>query len=323
MPEEGITDENTTTIFIGFYTTQITEDELLFLFHSFGDIIGVRKPNDKPFAYMKFKRRNDAERAVAEMNRFVVRGCSLLVDFAATNYAGGVGNPSANKMPDEDPGHELQDSEDRLLGKQSVPGPCLRDESGRESSVGVDKDGLPSQGVNVVSGSIDTKEVPEYDSIGEELPEIIPYDSHSPVAGPKDLSKTATASVVRVNGLSDAVTEVELRDHFQSCGNITHLKVHCGRGSGEVKFARPAEAKLAVEEKSGSVLCESKIQVELGYLTSSYWSIPDQTGFPIMLEDFGSDWHAIADCMESKTHVMVSPNTTFCLKGTPGGTRLS
>ena len=119
MPTRGTTGENTTTIFIGFYTTNITEDELLFMFHSFGDIIGVRKPNDKPFAYIKFRHRDDAERAVAEMNRFVVRGCSLLVDFAATNYAGGVGNSSANEMPHD---HKLQDSEDQLLGEQSVPG---------------------------------------------------------------------------------------------------------------------------------------------------------------------------------------------------------
>ncbi|KAG4425045.1 hypothetical protein IFR04_001815 [Cadophora malorum] len=302
MPTRGTTGENTTTIFIGFYTTNITEDELLFMFHSFGDIIGVRKPNDKPFAYIKFRHRDDAERAVAEMNRFVVRGCSLLVDFAATNYAGGVGNPSANEMPHD---HMLQDSEDQLPGEQSVPGSSLQDEPGREFSIGENENGLPSQDINAVVGLIDTEGVPEYDLTGERLPANSPNVSRSPVAGPRTLSETATASVVRVNGLSDTVTEVELQGHFQSCGNITYLKVYSGRGSGEVKFARPTDAKLAVEEKNGSVLRGSKIQVALGYLTSSYWSISEQRNFPMILEQLGSDWYAIADCMESKTHVMV------------------
>jgi hypothetical protein len=39
--------------------------------------------------------------------------------------------------------------------------------------------------------------------------------------------------------------------------------------------------------------------------TSSYWSVPEQTDFPQLLEHFGTDWHGIAKWMASKTHVMV------------------
>jgi hypothetical protein len=39
--------------------------------------------------------------------------------------------------------------------------------------------------------------------------------------------------------------------------------------------------------------------------TSSYWSVPEQTDFPALLKCFGTDWHAIANFMTSKTHVMV------------------
>jgi hypothetical protein len=39
--------------------------------------------------------------------------------------------------------------------------------------------------------------------------------------------------------------------------------------------------------------------------TSSYWSVPEQTDFPALLRHFGTDWHAIAKHMGSKTHIMV------------------
>jgi hypothetical protein len=39
--------------------------------------------------------------------------------------------------------------------------------------------------------------------------------------------------------------------------------------------------------------------------TSSYWSVPEQTDFPALLRHFGTDWHGIAKCMTSKTHIMV------------------
>lgn len=39
--------------------------------------------------------------------------------------------------------------------------------------------------------------------------------------------------------------------------------------------------------------------------TSSYWSVPEQNDFPMLLEHFGTDWHGIAKWMASKTHIMV------------------
>lgn len=40
--------------------------------------------------------------------------------------------------------------------------------------------------------------------------------------------------------------------------------------------------------------------------TSSYWSVPEQTDFLNLVQHFGTDWHAIANHMKSKTHTMVS-----------------
>ena len=39
--------------------------------------------------------------------------------------------------------------------------------------------------------------------------------------------------------------------------------------------------------------------------TSSYWSVPEQTDFQNLVQHFGTDFHAIADHMKSKTHTMV------------------
>ena len=43
--------------------------------------------------------------------------------------------------------------------------------------------------------------------------------------------------------------------------------------------------------------------------TSSYWSVPESSDFPKLLDHFGSDWQAIASHMTSKTSVMVSAGT--------------
>ena len=45
--------------------------------------------------------------------------------------------------------------------------------------------------------------------------------------------------------------------------------------------------------------------------TSSYWSVPEQTDFQNLVQHFGTDWHAIANHMKSKTHTMVSNYMSF------------
>lgn len=45
--------------------------------------------------------------------------------------------------------------------------------------------------------------------------------------------------------------------------------------------------------------------------TSSYWSVPEQTDFQNLVQHFGTDWHAIANHMKSKTHTMVSNWMSF------------
>lgn len=40
--------------------------------------------------------------------------------------------------------------------------------------------------------------------------------------------------------------------------------------------------------------------------TSSYWSVPERQDFQNLVNHFGTDWHAIANHMKSKTHTMVN-----------------
>lgn len=86
MPSKGITSENTTTIRIIFYTAPLTGHDLLTLFRPYGQILGVRVPDKARFAYMKFVHREDAERAIKEMDKYLVNGHSLDVDFATTSW---------------------------------------------------------------------------------------------------------------------------------------------------------------------------------------------------------------------------------------------
>ena len=39
---------------------------------------------------------------------------------------------------------------------------------------------------------------------------------------------------------------------------------------------------------------------------SSYWSVPESRDFQLLLGHYGTDWHAIANAMKTKTHTMVS-----------------
>lgn len=47
--------------------------------------------------------------------------------------------------------------------------------------------------------------------------------------------------------------------------------------------------------------------------TSSYWSVPEQNDFPMLIEYYGTDWHGIAKWMASKTHIMVCTATFITL----------
>lgn len=61
----------------------------------------------------------------------------------------------------------------------------------------------------------------------------------------------------------------------------------------------PASTRAAISPKP------SRSQTRSAAQTSSYWSVPETTIFPQLLDSFGTDWHAIAAYMTSKTHVMV------------------
>ncbi|KAG4444165.1 hypothetical protein IFR05_000394 [Cadophora sp. M221] len=86
MPSKDITSENTSTIQIIFYAAPLIRHDLLTIFQPFGQILGVRIPYKERFAYMKFLRREDAQRAITEMDKYLFNGHSLDVDFATTSW---------------------------------------------------------------------------------------------------------------------------------------------------------------------------------------------------------------------------------------------
>lgn len=70
---------------------------------------------------------------------------------------------------------------------------------------------------------------------------------------------------VFVGNLDSKVTESELRQHFEDCGEITSVNIpQFKKGCGFIKFSKPEEAKRAIETKKTTRLGESKIRLDLG-----------------------------------------------------------
>ena len=109
----------------------------------------------------------------------------------------------------------------------------------------------------------------------------------------------------------------ELED--ESSDNYLHNRDNSQLPDGEADFENGSDAR---SETAGAihsdVLEDDKIELNLSspppaldqeerqsIRKSSYWSVPDQTSFPKLLSQYGTDWHAIAKHMTTKTHIMV------------------
>ncbi|KAK0102755.1 hypothetical protein ONS95_006352 [Cadophora gregata] len=147
-----------------------------------------------------------------------------------------------------------------------------------------------------ISALTDSQDDSEYDSTDGESNALPSKHSDNP---------DSTVQVIRVDGIFDAASAIDLQTHFQPCGTITVVNVYSPEGYGIVKFAQPADALRAIEDKDGSILSGSVIRVKPGQLTSTHWSVSERADFPSLLARFGSDWHGIAKYMVSKTHIMV------------------
>lgn len=62
------------TVFVGDIGPDVKEYHLEDAFSSFGPVLSARIINDKPYGFVKFSQREHADRAIATMNGYILRG---------------------------------------------------------------------------------------------------------------------------------------------------------------------------------------------------------------------------------------------------------
>ncbi|RKP36038.1 hypothetical protein BJ085DRAFT_6202, partial [Dimargaris cristalligena] len=86
------------------------------------------------------------------------------------------------------------------------------------------------------------------------------YQAQGMPNGAMDPSNTT----VFVGGLVQPVTENDLRQHFQSFGVITHIKIPQGKGCAFVQFQQHPQAEMAIAQLNGTQLASSTIRLSWG-----------------------------------------------------------
>jgi len=71
-------------------------------------------------------------------------------------------------------------------------------------------------------------------------------------------------TTVFVGGLSGYVTEDELRSFFQGFGEITYVKIPPGKGCGFVQFVQRHAAEMAINQKQGYPIGNSRVRLSWG-----------------------------------------------------------
>ena len=122
--------------------------------------------------------------------------------------------------------------------------------------------------------------------------------SRRPVSNASNLAKTETEAMSAA--LARAIEE---ESHE---GNIPSSCARSGRArarEGNMSYLESADAE------SGAAVSAGRQPVEAAYGSlqpTSYWSVPEQRDFPILLGHFGRDFEGISNYMKTKTAVMVS-----------------
>lgn len=126
--------------------------------------------------------------------------------------------------------------------------------------------------------------------------ELLRAKSREPkVEGDQRLEELEGAQVLAGLQSSQALLGVS-----QSGASDTWLDVQSPPMTTPIFVSKPSVQPVGVE-------VQHQLQPSKGTqsMTSSYWSVPEQTDFQNLVQHFGTDWHAIAANMKSKTHTMV------------------
>ena len=68
-------------------------------------------------------------------------------------------------------------------------------------------------------------------------------------------------STVFVGGLDSALTEPDLRTHFEAFGDLVYVKIPAGQGCGFVQFTQRANAEASIQALNGTMIGASRVRL--------------------------------------------------------------
>ena len=68
-------------------------------------------------------------------------------------------------------------------------------------------------------------------------------------------------STVFVGGLDSALTEPDLRTHFEAFGDLVYVKIPAGKGCGFVQFTQRANAEASIQALNGTMIGASRVRL--------------------------------------------------------------
>ncbi|KAG7881783.1 hypothetical protein KL905_000731 [Ogataea polymorpha] len=85
QPPPAYSDPTNTTVFVGGLSNNITEATLLSIFEPYGQIVHVKVPPGKGCGFVKFTQRTEAERAIEQLQGYVIDGSRVRLSWGRSN----------------------------------------------------------------------------------------------------------------------------------------------------------------------------------------------------------------------------------------------
>ncbi|KAH3668097.1 hypothetical protein OGAPHI_001851 [Ogataea philodendri] len=104
QPATAFADPNNTTVFVGGLASNISEGTLFSLFEPYGEVVHVKVPPGKGCGFVKFTQRVDAERAIEQLQGFVVEGSRFRLSWGRSNRNHMLAATLAQGQPPNQPG---------------------------------------------------------------------------------------------------------------------------------------------------------------------------------------------------------------------------
>ena len=132
--KEELGDDTTTTLYVGFNKvedsgkTDISEMDIRDYFYSFGEIVSVRMKRDGDGAFVEYTTKEATSLAISAMNRKLIKGVSIYVNWARTSKRGSSEMKNATCIPIIGPTNQGNKKDESKLNKPVPPPGGMKNE---------------------------------------------------------------------------------------------------------------------------------------------------------------------------------------------------